>query len=106
MNPRVIVSLVTYNSDKYLRECLKSLQTQTFRDLRVLLWDNASTDDSLEVIAEWSDLLDTAHFSTKNIGFCAAHNRLITSSESDYVLVLNPDVVLEPTHIEIRNNFV
>jgi len=101
MSKRVLVSIVTYNSGKYLRSCLRSLQKQTYPALTVRLWDNASSDECVEIISQYADFLDVAHFSNKNIGFCAAHNRLIDSTDADYVLVLNPDVVLERRHLEI-----
>jgi GT2 family glycosyltransferase len=101
MSPRVLVSIVTYNSARYLRHCLESLQTQTWHDLVVSLWDNASTDRSRAIASEFGGLLSALHTSDRNIGFCAAQNRIIASIPSDYVLVLNPDVVLEPSHLTV-----
>jgi len=100
MNPKVLVSIVTFNSGQYLKACLESLKAQTFRDFSVFLWDNASTDNSRAIVAGYRDFLSFAHFSDENVGFCAAHNRLISRAESDYVLVLNPDVVLDVRFVE------
>lgn len=99
MKVRVLVSIVSYNSGRYLRACFESVQNQSYRDFSVSLWDNASADDSPEIVAAHGDVLASSHFSTKNIGFCAAHNRIIREAGGDYVLVLNPDVVLEPTFL-------
>ncbi len=96
MSPRLLVSIVTSNSARYLRACLLSLQEQTFGDMRTCLWDNASADASLEIAAAFGGFLDGIRTSHQNLGFCAAHNRVIASYDSEYVLVLNPDVVLEP----------
>jgi GT2 family glycosyltransferase len=101
MTPRVLVSIVTYNSARYLKHCLESLQAQTWRDLVVCLWDNASTDQSTAIASEFGGLLSALHTSDRNIGFCAAQNRIIASTPSAYVLVLNPDVVLEPSFLSI-----
>jgi GT2 family glycosyltransferase len=98
---RVLVSLVTFNSARWLRACLESLQRQTLRGLTVCVWDNASEDDTLQILADCSDLFASAHYSTRNVGFCAAHNRVISDHSSDFVLVLNPDVVLEPDFMEL-----
>jgi len=100
MKPRVLVSIVTYNSGFYLARCLEALREQTYRDVITCLWDNASQDDSIEIAAASGDLLHSSHFSTRNVGFCAAHNRLISATDSEYVLVLNPDVYLESKYIE------
>ncbi len=99
MTARVLVSIVSYNSGHYLGACLQSLRRQAFRDFAVHLWDNASSDDSPEIAAAHGDVLEASHFSTRNLGFCAAHNRIIRETGSDYVLVLNPDVVLEAAFI-------
>ena len=101
MSPRVLVSIVTHNSAAYLRACLESLSEQTCTDFVSCLWDNASTDTTLEIVSEHAGMFHATRFSPGNIGFCAAHNRLISSENSDFVLVLNPDVALDPWFIEI-----
>ncbi len=101
MNPRVLVSIVTFNSASYLEVCLRSLAAQNFRDFITCLWDNASTDRTLEIASQHGDQLHTSHFSTENVGFCAAHNRIIAANPSDYVLVLNPDVRLDPDFLGV-----
>jgi GT2 family glycosyltransferase len=100
MSLKLQVSIVTFNSGPYLKGCLESLRTQTCRDFSVYLWDNASTDDTQAILNHYQDILSCAHFSNNNAGFCAAHNRLISSADSEYVLVLNPDVVLEMRFLE------
>ncbi len=100
MSPRVLVSIVSYNSAPHLKDCLRALQTQSYRDFTVCLWDNASTDGTADTAAACQEMLHTAHFSNRNLGFCAAHNRIVSSSPSDYVLVLNPDVRLDPAFLE------
>ena len=100
MSSRVLISIVTYNSARYLQSCLDSISDQTFRDFSISLWDNASTDGTGEIIARNGKLFGFSHISAENIGFCAAHNRLISSADSDYILVLNPDVVLDRSFIE------
>lgn len=101
---RVLVSIVTFNSKKFLGHCLESLKAQTCRDFVVSLWDNASTDGTVEIAVDYADFLHTTHFSNSNLGFCAAHNRAIHDSDADYILVLNPDVVLAPRFIEVMIN--
>jgi GT2 family glycosyltransferase len=100
MSPRVQIGIVTFNSGRHLRACLESVKAQKFKDTGVWLWDNGSTDETLEIIASHRGFLSFEHISKVNVGFCGAHNRLIESGNSDYVLVLNPDVVLEPHFIE------
>jgi GT2 family glycosyltransferase len=101
MSTRVLVSIVTCNSSQYLKACLESLKAQTSKDFSVAIWDNASTDNTKRIIADYGDLFGSVQISDRNLGFCAAHNRLMISKIADYFLVLNPDVVLDPHFIEI-----
>lgn len=100
MTARVLIGIVTHNSAQYLRACLESLKSQTYTDFSVSVWDNDSKDETSAVIADYGDSLGSTHFSGSNLGFCAAHNRLIASAASDYVLALNPDVVLDSHFLE------
>lgn len=96
MSARVTVHIVSHDSERYLKACLDSLATQHFRHFSIAVWDNASKDGTTAIIQDYRDRLDFFHFSEKNLGFCEAHNRLIRRTDSEYVLVLNPDIVLEP----------
>lgn len=100
MSSRVLVSIVTYNSARHLRVCLESLKAQTLTDFSISLWDNASTDETSAIVAGYGDFLDFTHYSHSNLGFCTAHNHLIESTATAYVLVLNPDVVLDPHFLD------
>ncbi len=100
MSARMLISIVTFNSARHLRSCLQSLRAQAGAETRICVWDNASSDDCLEIASSFGDLLDSIRTSNRNIGFCAAHNRVIDSYDSEFVLVLNPDVVLESGFVE------
>ena len=100
MSARLLISIVTYNSDQYLGACLESIKLQTFHDYNIAVWDNASTDETRAIIARYRDLLGFTFISDENVGFSAAHNRLIESTASDYILVLNPDVFIDFRFLE------
>lgn len=90
---KVSIHIVTFNSAGDIVACLESIQQQTFRDFRVRIFDNASTDGTLDCIGGY----DVEVIRSKiNTGFSRAHNELIRSSSSEFVLVLNPDAALRP----------
>jgi GT2 family glycosyltransferase len=101
MSARVLVSIVTHNSERYLKTCFESLRAQTYRDFSISIWDNASTDGTEALLAEYRNILSAVHISKDNVGFCAAHNRLIVPASSEYHLIVNPDVVLDARFLEI-----
>jgi GT2 family glycosyltransferase len=95
---RVSVNIVTFNSASDIKACLESLQQQTFRDLAVHVFDNASKDATLKLVEPFD--VEYLVRSPVNTGFCKAHNELVRRFPSEYVLFLNPDTVLQPTFIE------
>jgi len=101
MSARVLVSIVTYDSGRYLKTCLESLKAQTYTDFSISLWDNASADGTEALIEGFRNALGVIHFSKSNVGFCTAQNRLISPAASEYVLILNPDVILDSNFLKI-----
>jgi len=90
---KVAVNIVTFNSAADIAACLESLGAQTFRDFRIHILDNASSDDTVAMLKDFDV---TFVQSAVNTGFAKAHNDLIRAYPSEYVLVLNPDAILKP----------
>lgn len=102
---KVIISLLTWNGARYLPWLVSSLQAQTFKGWTLLVLDNASGDDSVKVMAE---NLPGAKIirQKKNIGFARGHNLIMNWTESDYILVLNQDVILDKDYLQKLVNFM
>jgi GT2 family glycosyltransferase len=97
VSDKVTACIVTHNSARFLDHCLAALDMQTRRPVRVLVWDNASTDGSAaRVDAHRAEVVR----SPSNIGFAMAVNQLIQRTTTPYVLLLNPDASLQPRYIE------
>ena len=95
----VSVTIVTYNSGRFIRRCLESVLAQDCPDLEVIVVDNASTDGTLDILEQFEDRCHI-HYNQENIGFAAAQNQAINLSRGDWVLTLNPDVLLLPGFIQ------
>src|SRR5712692_7317056 len=95
----VSVTIVTYNSHEYLVPCLQAVFRQTHHQLEVVVVDNASTDGTRAALARFEDRI-RVEYNPRNVGFAAAQNQAIRLSTGDWVLALNPDVVLLPGFIE------
>ncbi|MEZ5939314.1 MAG: glycosyltransferase family 2 protein [Hyphomonadaceae bacterium] len=93
--PAVTVVVVNYNGGDYLRGCIASLAAQSFRDFEVILVDNASTDGSLERIAEAPPNLRIEP-QTTNLGFAAANNLGARLGRGRWLALLNPDAEAAP----------
>lgn len=90
---KLIVSLLTYNSALYLPECLKSIERQTFQDFELVCRDNNSSDDTPQVLQRMVTG-GRAVLTPTNDGFSRGHNATIRETSSEYVCILNPDLVL------------
>jgi GT2 family glycosyltransferase len=101
----VTVCLLTWNGEKYLPMFLNSLLEQTFENWELLVLDNASADKSVSLVSEYYPPAKIIK-QKNNIGFAKANNLLIKWSKSDYVLVVNQDVVLAKNYLEVLVNFM
>ncbi|MFH0819553.1 MAG: glycosyltransferase family 2 protein [bacterium] len=92
---KVAISLVTWNGEKYLEALMSSIFTQTFKDFEILVIDNGSSDGTVAFFEKNYPQIKLIK-NQKNLGFAKGHNLGIDQSPSDYVLILNQDVILEP----------
>ncbi|MFD0697776.1 glycosyltransferase family 2 protein [Paenibacillus sp. GCM10027628] len=95
---KVSVHIITYNSAEHIDECLKAVFGQKYSISQVIVIDNASSDRTLMKLENWSHRCTIVR-NTKNNGFAGGHNQAIKLSNSDYCLVLNPDVALDQGYI-------
>jgi GT2 family glycosyltransferase len=101
MNKLISINILTYNGEKWIEKCIKSVLEQTYPNIEILVIDNASTDNTLEKIQNIKIIKNE-----KNLGFSAGHNIGIRESKGEYVIVLNQDIVLDKNFIqEIVNCF-
>jgi GT2 family glycosyltransferase len=97
----VFVSIVTYNSARYIQRCYESVvQQKRFglgENLFVSIIDNGSTDETKDIVQALSPAPSIIESLPVNLGFAGGHNRAVTlffESPSDFFLTLNPDVIL------------
>jgi GT2 family glycosyltransferase len=95
----VSVAIVTYNSGRFIRRCLESVLAQGYRYKEVLVIDNASTDGTQAILEQFENRCRVV-LNENNIGFAAAQNQAIELARGDWVLALNPDVLLTPYFID------
>src|SRR5450755_500082 len=95
----VSVTVVTYNSGRFIKRCLESVLEQKYANLEVVVIDNASTDGTVDLLEQFAGRC-RIYYNDENIGFAAAQNQAINLSRGDWVLTLNPDVLLMPNFIQ------
>ncbi|MFH1286287.1 MAG: glycosyltransferase family 2 protein [Candidatus Magasanikbacteria bacterium] len=99
---KLSVQLVTWNGEKYIQFLFESLRNQTFKDFSLYIWDNDSSDGTVETIEKEIVEMDNVSFEkhSENIGFAGGHNEVFKKTQSNFVLLLNQDMYLEPDCLE------
>jgi len=97
---KIAVLIVNWNGGALLSRCLQSLGGQRRRPERVVIIDNASTDDSLEQAAPWLSMAQVIRL-RENAGFAKANNiAAVAAGDVDAFALLNPDAFAEPEWLE------
>lgn len=96
--PRVLVSILNYNSLEHTIEAIESFRAQTYPNMHVQMIDNASTTDCVARIQKRFPDLDVVHAGS-NLGYTGGNNLALARGLAegyDHVLVCNEDIVLGP----------
>src|ERR1700688_889611 len=91
----VSVTIITYNSGRFIKKCLESVLDQKYPFKEIIVIDNNSSDGTIDILEPFEDRESRRIvYNEENIGFAAAQNQAIAMSNSEWVLTLNPDVLL------------
>jgi GT2 family glycosyltransferase len=96
----VSVTLVTYNSGRFIKRCLESVLEQRYPFKEIIVIDNCSVDGTADILEQFEDRCQIV-YNEQNIGFAAAQNQAIGISSGEWVLTLNPDVLLLPDFLQV-----
>ena len=99
---KVDVIIPAFNAAKYLPTAIESVLSQTFEDWQILLVDDGSTDNTIEVVAPFLDRLGSRikYIHQNNRGLPAARNTAIRASTSEFLALLDADDVWLPCRLE------
>jgi len=98
---RLSVVILTYNSEKTLSKCIKSLEGQNCQDFELVVADGGSTDNTLEIILKSQLKGKTAITLYNNTSFSEGRNVGIRNSDSEYIAFLDSDAY--PTGNWVKN---
>ena len=100
--PAVTIGLPVYNGEEYLASAIDSILAQTFRDFRLILSDNASTDRTEAICRDYADRDSRVVYSRneENIGGDANFNRVFTMADTPFFRWAAHDDLMAPTYLE------
>lgn len=105
-NALISVIVPTYNTEKFLDQCLRSIRNQTYQNIEVLCINDGSTDNSLEIMLRHAAEDSRVRVIDKeNGGYGAGCNRGISEARGEWVSVIEPDDWIDPTMYEEMLSF-
>ena len=104
--PKVSVIIPVYNVEKYLRECMDSVVNQTLKDIEIICVDDGSTDNSRNILKEYSlkDSRIKIIEQNINLGQSSARNKGIDAAKSQYIMFLDSDDWIDARTLELTYN--
>tara|TARA_B110001452_G_scaffold223299_1_gene196485 strand:+ start:326 stop:1180 length:855 start_codon:yes stop_codon:yes gene_type:complete len=102
----VSIVCANYNNGKYLDEFMSSIINSTMLPKELIIIDDGSTDESLEILSRYNVPFLKVISLINNLGFANALNVGIAKTSSKYILRIDPDDLLEKTRIEKQFSFL
>jgi glycosyltransferase involved in cell wall biosynthesis len=98
-SPRVSVVMAVYNGDRYLREAIDSILTQTFADFEFIVVNDGSTDGTLGILRSYNDPRLIVEDSQRNVGLAQSLNRGVSRAQGEYIVRQDADDFSSPKRI-------
>lgn len=107
IQPLISFIIPTYNSAKYLRRSLESCFNQTYPNIEVILIDDGSSDNTIDVVSEFANLINFRYFKNEqNEGIIYSLNRGISLARGEYIVRMDADDISLPRRIEEQVEFL
>ncbi|MEH1906456.1 MAG: glycosyltransferase family 2 protein [Nostoc sp.] len=100
MNPKVSVIIPAYNTEAYIAKAIESALNQTLTDIEVIIVDDGSSDQTVEVAKSFTDQRLKVIVNQQNLGVSAARNRALRAAQGKWVAVLDSDDWYAPERLE------
>ena len=104
-SPKISIVIPVYNVEKYLRATLESVLAQTFTDYEVIMVNDGSTDESLQILKEYVNKYENFKLiDQENGGLSKARSEGVNAAKGEYIAFLDSDDFLAPQFLEVLYN--
>ena len=105
-NKKPLISIIVncFNGEKYLKECLKSILSQSYKNYEVIFWDNLSTDTSKLIFLDTKDNRFKYFSDNEHVTLYGARNKALKVSTGKYITFLDVDDMWYPDKLEKQVN--
>ena len=105
-HPKVTVFIPVFNREKYVGDAIESILGQSFPDFEILLVDDGSTDQSVEIIRSYTDSRIRLVCHEKNFGIPKTRNKGVECARGEYIAMLDSDDRAYPNRLEKQVAFL
>lgn len=101
MYPKISVIIPVYNAEKYIERCIKSLLSQTITDMQIIIVNDGSTDETIQICETLQQSYSGIELITiPNRGVSAARNTGLQKTHAEFITFVDADDWLEPDTLE------
>lgn len=97
--PLASIIILNYNAGQLLIDCVESVLKSNYNNYEIIIVDNASKDNSHIKCKEKFSQVNLIE-NTENVGYCEGNNIGIRKSKGEFVVILNPDTIVEPNWLK------
>lgn len=101
----ISVCIPTYNSSKFISECIDSVVKQSYKNIEIIISDNCSSDNTIEIIEKKNIKNLKILRNNENIGMAKNFNLVCNEASGEYIKLLPSDDTIEPKSIETSLKF-
>ena len=105
-NPKVSIGIPSFNHEQYISETIESILNQTFQDFEIIITDDGSSDNTVNVIKKFSDQRIKLFIFDENRGACEALNNCIINSKGEYFAYVSSDDIWKHDKLEKQVQFL
>ncbi|WP_373073757.1 glycosyltransferase family 2 protein [Sulfurimonas sp.] len=102
----VSIAMCTYNGEKYIKEQIDSILEQTYKDFELIITDDCSSDNTINIIKEYQKIDDRIKLyeNEKNLGFIKNFEKAISLCSGDYIALADQDDSWKKNKLEVFIN--
>ncbi|MBW4475837.1 MAG: glycosyltransferase [Tolypothrix brevis GSE-NOS-MK-07-07A] len=104
--PKVSVIIPSYNHEKFVAEAIQSVLNQTYQDFEIVITDDGSADNTVNIIKQFTDPRIRLFCFAKNRGAAVAANNCLKESKGEYIAMLSSDDVFVPDKLAKQVSFL
>src|SRR5688572_6705716 len=104
MNESYLISVLmpAYNAGRFVHQAIDTVLNQTYRNIELLVIDDCSKDNTLEIIRSFHDPRLKLYYNEKNLGYLKTCNKLFDLAKGEFIAFQDADDYSDKTRLEIQ----